>query len=253
MTTKVTHSLEVTIRGLSFDESSLSKLVQIVAAACDQQLTITVYGLGGHTVLTSSDVSVFQDERIPELIQSVEIEGGSYGAPIHCTIRLDTQHDVLSRPTLKVSGENEVGVNGLFLRLSTELETRRVNTRLITQATNRFGFELMLMYVSVFVCGYAFYSFMNVVHAFLSRSPEFRGSSAENAFILVTWIITVAGSFFGLPLLAVIKRAFPPVAFSGRLKDPGAQARKFIFGVLLFIVLPIAVNVFTNLSSGRGV
>ena len=231
------------------DERDLASLAKKIAAATEDgkgKLTIAVETADGNDSYESQDPAFLTSDDMPTEIKGVAISYKHY-APITCELSnqgLFRFGNVSGSMELSVAGTGQ-GVEQLFRDLERDLAARQVFGQWLVQA-KRMSWPLILGGVLV---GIAAYSVFDVGLSWWSAfHPGFQDSQSHKV-IQIIGLLVVGGSFVASSFWfdRSIERHLPPVEFAGRLAGRKTQGRKIFLRVVTLVLVPIIVNIFSDL------
>ncbi len=239
-------SLSQRFQRVILNENDLARLGEIVNTLSERfgdVIEIKIVSADREETVRTSDPGFFVSQHMPPQIYSVSITYNNYKAPVSCRVDFVASSD--GHATLSVDGTERETVSGIYHELERELGSRVATGASLVQKLN----SLPVTFVLNIIIGVAIYSIFDLALDFASaKIPGFDGSEIHRLFQNIGLISMVLGVIAGgLWVSDLLKRSFPPVEFSGRLSDANTINRSRLIWVSGAILLPIVVNVFSNL------
>jgi hypothetical protein len=250
-------SLNQTYKRLVLNENDLVRIATIVHTLVEKyeyEMEIKIISGDGQETIRTSDPNFFTSSHMFPQIRSVSIVYHHYDAPVSC--RVDISSNVDGKASVSVDGIDRETVSGIFHELEREFKLRQSLGAKFYEHLNSGFTSLLISVVASALTAVAIYSVFDLLINFItSRSIDFNGSQLKEILQTVGWISVFGGAVAGgIYIIDLLKQALPGVEFSGRLSDTNAVNKSKIIWVFSIILLPIVINVLSNLiTSAIGV
>jgi len=234
------------------DENDLARLGAIVSGLAERfggSPEFRIVSGDGEETIRTGDPDFFVGQHMLPQIRSVSISYHNYQAPVSCCVELGAfPHN---RASLSADGSDRDIVSGVYHELERELEGRQVLG--VKCAKHLDGFFVHFL-VSLMVASAIFSVFDFVLDLASATIVSFKGSDLHEVLVGIGTACVFIGLFIGgFQVIELLQRVFPALEFAGRLSDPNTVSRKRLIWVITVILLPIAVNVVSNLlTAGLG-
>jgi hypothetical protein len=225
------------------DEKDLQRLVDTINQLSNKYgglVEIQVTSGDGQTTVNTTDVQYLSSVEMLRHIRAVRIKYDKFDAPVNASVSIGSPFSWGNTGVgLEVSGSARTEVNGIFRELDRELDSHRAYIEWFGSDTALPNFAIAFV-ASILLSGVANYSAYTLLRYLLTT---FLGSFRPAQIAGPLGAVFVIGI---LPAFLLLRACFPPVKFSGALSDPGRTLRSSLRWILLFVTLPIVVNLVSS-------
>lgn len=248
--------------GLIVDEKDLtrfSEMAQRIADKYSEQIKIKVTSSDGEDVITSDDPSLFSSSQMIRKVKEVSIsyvhtKNFNFREPyIDIHIQLRTPEAKLtmissSKASIKVFGTDNELVTSCFYELQRELAELQTLPQWVGKFLNSFfGFVIFGLIGGSALALFVFSIFDFPLNLLATNVSGFHASSLHQTIGAIGWVCVLFGFCLGFwNSSSFLLRITPAVKFSGILSDSNSKLRKNLSILLVFIIIPIAINLIST-------
>lgn len=244
-------SLRTEFWGVKLDENDLIDLAKTITDAVKEyegEIQIEVVSGDGEDTFRSNDPEFFYDKNLPQTISDLTLSYSNYNAPISCKLHIPAKSKLNRGVELSVDGEDVTTASGLFRELKKQLDAKTNNPVVINKIHTSFFAYATLTILSTLAVYSAFDFFLNLSDGLY---PDFKGSQLRSIIQNIGWfLVFMSLAFGGLLITDFMKKCFPIISFYGRISDNNYKTRKRAVWIISAIILPILLNVGTNMIDG---
>lgn len=148
-----------------------------------------------------------------------------------------------------MDGSERETVSGIFHELDRELKLRQAFGTKFSEWLDSIFPSFLISWLASGLTALAIYSIFDLVlNVIASKVDGFSGSQVQKVMQTIGWVCVLAGAVIGsISIIDLLKQALPGVEFSGRLADTNTMKKNKIIWVFSAVLLPIVMNVFSNL------
>jgi hypothetical protein len=226
----------------------IARIMQKLPERFGGELKIAMITGDEEETLRTSNIEIFNSDDLPTCLSTVSINYLNYEAPVSCSVTLSSKINKSAK--IEVDGTDTDTVTALFHELEREIKTKiSALSKLYLFSEKGFLPFFAIHFFTGIACAAAIYSIFDIPLDLINQSNAQFKDTFNYKLIAGFGGICIGFAFFGGIFIfeAVVKKSFPPVEFSGRLADPSKPSRKRLVFIMLFIIIPILVNVSSGL------